>query len=311
VSGLPLVTAIIPAFNAARTLRSAADSVLRQTLDDLELVIVDDGSFDETPDLALRIEDRRVRVVRQANAGAAAARNTGIEQSRGRWVAFLDADDLWLPQKLVRQIEAMRRSGSDVAQAGVISVNDELQSLEARLCTPSGDPLMDFLRFRNMPAVMETLIASRSRLEAIGGFSSDLVILEDWDIMIRLARSGGVLNMTEPLALYRVHAGSRSRDLSIHIEPGHLVLQRLFADPHLPERVRRREREVYGRFYTMLAGGAYRIRDTRELLHWSVKAVRTDPRMLGYMAGLPLRRIQRWRSRRSLAATVLHPVAEP
>ena len=292
----------MPAYNAERTLASAAASVLNQTMDDLELIIVDDGSTDGTRRVAEAIEDPRVRLVSQENAGAAAARNAGIRQARGGWVAFLDADDFWLPHKLVRQLETLTRTGHDAAQASVIFVDDSLQPLEARLCRPSRDPLMDFLRFRNMPAVMETLIVSTSLLEAIGGFARDLVILEDWDIMIRLARAGGVASMMEPLALYRVHAGNRSRDTSMHVEPGHIVLGRLFDDPTLPERVRRREREIYARFYTMLAGGAYTVGDRPGVVHWGLKAIQTDPRMLLYMGALPARRIQRWRSRRSPGA---------
>jgi hypothetical protein len=108
--------------------------------------------------------------------------------------------------------------------------------------------------------------------------------------------------MIEPLALYRVHAGNRSRDTSLHVEPGHIVLGRLFGDPTLPERVRSREREIYARFYTMLAGGAYTVGDSRRVVQWGLKAIQTDPRMLVYMGALPARRIQRWRSSRSLRA---------
>jgi glycosyltransferase involved in cell wall biosynthesis len=102
----PVVSVVIPAFNAARYLGEALDSVFGQTLTDLELVVVDDGSTDETPQV-VQGYGSRVRYVRQPNAGVASARNRGVAESSGRYVAFLDADDVWLPGKLERQLEAL------------------------------------------------------------------------------------------------------------------------------------------------------------------------------------------------------------
>jgi hypothetical protein len=101
------------------------------------------------------------------------------------------------------------------------------------------------------------------------------------------------LCIDEPLSLYRVHPGNRSRDLDIHVRPGRVVLARLFSDPALPESIKHHEREIHARFYTMLCGGALKVHRPGAVLRWGILALRTDPRMLGYMAALPLRRARR------------------
>jgi hypothetical protein len=119
------------------------------------------------------------------------------------------------------------------------------------------------------------------------------VILEDWEFSLRLARYANPLCIEEPLTLYRVHPGNRSRDLDIHIAPGFTVLDRLFTDPTLPPAVKQHQREIYARFYTMLCGGAFRVHHWRSCLYWGVRALRTDPAMIGYMLATPIRRIGR------------------
>jgi glycosyltransferase involved in cell wall biosynthesis len=285
---------VVPAYNAARTAGQAISSALGQTLSDLEVIVVDDGSTDSTSNVVDTLTDPRVRLISQANAGAGAARNAGIEAARGRWVAFLDADDLWLPTKLETQLDVVRASpGAMAAQSSVYFVDDHLRFLSVERCSRSHDGLLDVLRFKNTPAAPSTLVADRGLLAEIGGFDDSLVILEDWDLMIKLARYGKLVSVEEPLALYRVHPGNRSRDLDIHVEPGLRVLGRLFADPGLPPEVQERRRELYARFYTMLAGGAFRVRSWGEWARWTARALRTDPRMIGPMAMMPFRRLRR------------------
>jgi hypothetical protein len=218
-------------------------------------------------------------------------------------VAFLDSDDIWLPNKLQRQLELMAaKPGCMASQGSAYFVDDELRPLKLRRCVPVDNPLLTFLRFQNLPNAASSWIVRRELLDQIGGFDPDLVILEDWEFSLRLARYANPLCIDEPLTLYRVHPGNRSRDLDIHIAPGLTVLGRLFVDPALPPAIRAREREIYARFFTMLCGGALRVRRWRACLYWGLRALRTDPRMIGYMAAMPLRRIRR-RLGASAAAT--------
>jgi glycosyltransferase involved in cell wall biosynthesis len=290
----PTVSVVIPAYNAARTVRQAVTSALEQSRNDLEVIVVDDGSTDGTADVVRNLGDPRLRLVSQENSGAAAARNAGTEAASGRWVAFLDADDLWLPTKLETQLgEIESTPGAMAVQSSVYFVDDRLRVLSVERCSRSRNGVLDVLRFRDTPAAPSTLLVDRQFLQEIGGFDQSLVILEDWDLMIRIARNGGLVNIEEPLAFYRVHPGNRSKEIEIHVKPGLTILRRLFADPLVPDEVLESQREVYARFYTMLAGGAFRGRSWGNWAKWSWRAVRTDPRVIGAMAAMPYRRLRR------------------
>lgn len=289
----PLISVVIPAHNKGGTIEAAVESVRRQTVRDVEIIVVDDGSRDGTPERVRRLGGI-VRYVQQAQAGVSAARNRGIREARAQLVAFLDGDDLWLPTKLERQLEALEREpGLDAVQCSVYLVNNQLEVVEARQCDPAQDTLLDFLLFRNLPGFGSALLARKQRLETMGGFGTDLVILEDWDIACRLARTGSLRSVPEFLALYRQHAGNRSRVVEIHVEPGFRSLGRLFADPALAPEIRRQRARIWARFYSMLAGGYAQNRQWRRAVPWGWKALRTSPRMGSYLAGLPARRLRR------------------
>ncbi len=297
----PLVSVVIPAYNAAQTLKATVQSVFEQTVQDFEIIIVDDGSKDDTVAVARSIEDSRVKVVAQANGGAAAARNAGIKSAKGKYVAMLDADDLWMPHKLERQL-AVFDSEKDVnaVQSGVYYVNDNLEVISVRPCFESKDVLLETLLFQNLPGLMSTLIVERAVFDKIGYLNTRLVILEDWELAIRLSRFCTFKSVEEPLALYRQFPGNRSKNLSIHIKPGYLILEKLFQDPLLPPRIKRREKLIYSTFYTMLCGGAFNIGRYGESLKWGAKAITAHPLTLGYIASLPLRKLRRKSSRRNV-----------
>lgn len=126
-----LVSIIMPVYNAQRWLQQAIDSVVAQSCRNWELVAVDDGSTDTSPDLLADYARRepRIRVLRQNNTGVAAARNKAIEAARGDFVAFLDADDWWLPDKLERQLDCLRRSGASICYAPYFRVDEQGQVL--------------------------------------------------------------------------------------------------------------------------------------------------------------------------------------
>jgi glycosyltransferase involved in cell wall biosynthesis len=287
------VSVVVPAYNAVRTLPATIASIRSQSVDPLEIIVVDDGSKDDTAELARSLG---TRVVAQANAGHAAARNTGTAAAEGRYVAFLDADDLWLPDKLERQLDEIRRNPDIRAlQTGAARIDDELRLLWVEPCTRSEDQLWDTLYFRNMPALMSTLMVERALFEEVGGFDASLVILQDWDIAIRLAQRGQLHSLPDVLSAYRYFGTSQSANVDIHVEPGLRVLEKAFADPELPADVRARRRRAYARFYAMLCGGSIRIRSPRLAVHWGLKALRTDPRVLDYIAAFPRRRLSRRR----------------
>lgn len=297
-----LVSVVIPTLNSAKMCAQAVGSVLAQTIPAFEVIVVNDGSSDDTVERILAIADTRVRVVSVANGGPARARNIGASVARGRYIAFLDSDDLWLPRKLERQLAMLGGSdGTRAVQTGVMRVDGDLRPLYRRPCRTSKSALLDTVMFRNLPAFPSTIVMERGLFDKIGGFDESLVILEDWDVAIKVARYGKMVSIEEPLALYRVHQTNRSRDVRSHVEPGFRVLDRLYGDVTLPEEIRMRRRSVYARFYMMLAGGYFRQRMIGQACYWGARAVWKDPRVGGYAAALPARRAGRVASRLSLA----------
>ena len=301
----PLVSIVIPAYNAARTLVATVESALAQTVQDFEIIVVDDGSGDMTLDVARSIADPRVRVLSQANGGAAAARNTGVTAATGEYVALLDADDLWLPHKLERQLAMLKLTpGVDAVQSGALFVDDKLDLIDVRPCTDTGHSFVETLLFQNLPAFLSALIVRRNRLIEVGMFDVELEILEEWDMALKMSRYCNMRTVEEPLVKYRVHAGNRHSNVGIHIKPGLLVLDRLFADPSLPSDIRKLRRRAYGTFYRTLAGGYFNNKRYASFARWAVKSLISDPAQAGYMLSLPARRWQRRRSRHSADAYI-------
>ena len=288
----PSVSVVIPAYNSASTLGPTIQSVLNQTFTDLEILVVDDGSKDNTIEIAKKFGER-VRCFVQGNKGAAAARNKGLSEARGRYVAFLDSDDLWLPNKLETQLSILENNPNiDAVQCGVYLVNDALQVVGANFCNPSQDSLLDFLLFRNLAGISSTLLIRKEKIIKLFGFREDLVILEDWDFACRLARTGCLKSLPDFLVLYRQHPKNRSRNVDIHVQPGFISLGRLFSDSHLESHILKNKAHIWGRFFSMLAAGYFRNREWQKGFYWALRAVKASPKMVGYFSGLPLKRFR-------------------
>lgn len=308
-ANIPTVSVAIITYNKVDTIGAAIESVLRQTYQDFEILVVDDGSTDGTAD-RVRAYGERVRLFEKTNGGTGSARNLGTAEARGRYVAFLDGDDLWLPQKLERQMAAFAREPDLLAvQCSAYCVDNALHVLEIRTCDPRLDSLPNVLLFRNLPAFASTVVIRRDALLTLGGFSTDLVILSDWDMACRLARRGTLRSVPDPLVLYRHYPSNQSINVEIHIESGTRSLTRFFAEPTLDLAIRAQEAGVWARFYAMLAGGYVRNRQWSHGVRWSWKALRTSPTVAPYLAGMPLRRLRKAltvsrNARRSFADTL-------
>jgi glycosyltransferase involved in cell wall biosynthesis len=209
VSG-PVVSVIIPTFNRAGVVTRAIDSALGQTYRPVEVVVVDDGSTDETPQVLRSYGDAIVPVVRD-NAGPAAARNRGIRESRGDLIAFLDSDDLWLATKLERQVDLLQRAGANVPCCLCNTLMKRAQGPEQSSFQIAG------LRFAepqglwvNPAPVLATrfvlfcqaVLIRREFLLDCGGFDERLWVMEDHDLALRLALRGPWAFVRDPLALW-------------------------------------------------------------------------------------------------------------
>ena len=252
----PSVSVVIPTYNLATFLPGAVEGVRAQGWDDLEIIVVDDGSTDETAGAleSLAKENASLRWFRQENAGAAAARNRGIEESRGEFVAFLDADDLWLPGKLDAQFEALANkpeasfSYTDVTLRHPEGVDEDLA------CGIPGQPLLLQLLGGNLFAT-PTVLVRRECFKEVGLFDASLRTGEDWDMWMRLAAHFEHVRVARPLTVIRVAAHTKFPVETLE-RCTLRALERLFACP----RVRRawpsvasRRRLIYAWHYAVLA----------------------------------------------------------
>lgn len=206
----PLVSAVIPTYNNADLVCDGVAGALAQTHQPIEVIVVDDGSTDNTLDRLKRFGSE-VQIIRQEHAGPAVARNAGIHASSGEYVAFLDADDLWLPEKVARCVALLEAN----ADAGVAYTGVRIFEMDTGLrylldqYAGSGQMARDlFVECRGVNT--STLVVRKKCLDAVSGFDEDFFRAQDWDLMIRLAERFDYVHEPEALTERRLHARSLS-----------------------------------------------------------------------------------------------------
>lgn len=206
-----LVSVLVPAFNAETTIRATIRSALAQRDADLEVIVADDGSSDGTPSIVASeaAADPRVRLVHSpGRSGPAGARNAAIALARGRWLAFLDSDDLWHPHKLARQLALARDTGAQLVYAGYWRISEDGRRCGRPIPVPRSLAYRQLLG--NSAIATSTAIIDRHRLGTPGFDPS--VGYDDFELWTRLLSTGAVARgIAEPLMAYRVRHGSVSR----------------------------------------------------------------------------------------------------
>jgi glycosyltransferase involved in cell wall biosynthesis len=217
MTGAPEISVVIPTRDRWPLLSTRAlPAALAQVGVDHEVIVVDDGSNDDTSTHLSALSDPRLRVVGRGGAkGLSRARNAGIAAARGEWVAFLDDDDVWAPEKLRMQLDVGRASGAELVYAAAIAV-DEGGTVLHELYLPEPDRLrMQLDEACVIPAGCSNVIARTERVRTVGGFDEELANLADWDLWIRLLGSGRAAVCREVLVAYMLHA----RNLHVVSDP--------------------------------------------------------------------------------------------
>ncbi|MGH7843961.1 MAG: glycosyltransferase family 2 protein [Candidatus Binatia bacterium] len=205
---MPRVSVIIPTHNRADFVATAIRSVLKQTFEDFELIVVDDASSDTTSQVVASFRDPRVHYIRHGqNRGGAAARNTGIVNSSAEYVAFLDDDDAWYPDKLARQMQVMLGSRPEVAAVytGYLVVDRTTGKLCARMVPTRRGNLYPKLLESNPIGGTSSVLLKKACLEKVGLFDESLPSFQDRDLWIRISREFHFECVPEPLLDYFVH----------------------------------------------------------------------------------------------------------
>lgn len=210
------VSVVIPTYNRAQDLPGALKSVIEQRFLDWELIVIDDASVDETPQVVNQMNDSRIRLIRlQENVGAARARNIGISQASGEFVAFLDSDDQWDPDYLDCQVRSMDENGRQAVLSYVGAWFKDAGTGQTRRRVPRhGGDISGAMLWTNVVGNCSRVMVRSAALEAAGGFDPDLVPSEDWDLWLRISRLGAVVPVKRILVRYLEHTGSLQANAS-------------------------------------------------------------------------------------------------
>ncbi|RVT96748.1 glycosyltransferase [Rhodovarius crocodyli] len=288
---LPAVSVVMPVYNVERFVAAAIDSVLAQSFTDFELIIVDDGGNDRSVEICAAYADPRIRILHQANRGLAGARNTGIAAARGRYIALLDSDDIWLPGKLAENVAHLDADPDvGVSYSGAILVNERGEDLGVRQT-----PLVGRIDARqvfcgrgvcngSIPVfrreALEQAALPRDAEGRVWYFDESLRRSEDVECWTRIALRSPLAFECLPgfTTLYRVNAGGLSADIPRQLQSWEDVVDRIAA--FAPEFIARHRREARAREVRYLARRAVAMRDARLAVSLSVEAVTLQPALL-------------------------------
>jgi glycosyltransferase involved in cell wall biosynthesis len=278
----PLVSVVLPTRNRAHTLRRATDSVLNQSYDRLELIVVDDASTDNTVAVVNEINDPRVRYIRlDQSRGGSGARNVGIQQAKGDLIAFQDSDDEWLPEKLTRQWQALaaaaERTGACVCSITYTRSGHTYTTVHGDGEFAAGDALHRIARGAGYGTV--TLLVKREVFAQSGGFDERLPRLQDYELTLRIARNWNLVFVPEPLVEAHVGDDSLSSSADKYVRATEIILDE-HGDIYRDDR-RARSRLVFRAGKYLVLEGRY-----REALPYFTSAFRANPLNLRALAAV-------------------------
>ncbi len=273
----PTISVIIPAYNQGHFLEAAVGSVLAQTYPSLEALIIDDGSKDNTAEVARTFKDPRVRYIYQDNRGLSAARNTGIRHATGEYFSYLDSDDEFLADKLALLLEAFERQSNLGLAAGQAIPIDE-DGCQVGKIFDTGLPENPAELLLGNPLHVGSILVSRSWQEKAGFFDESLRSYEDWDMWLRLARAGCPMkSIARPVSLYRFHTAQMTRDGSQMTEATFAVLDKVFASPDLPLAWQALENQAFSKACLRAAAQGYLAKDFPQARRFLSEAITYDP----------------------------------
>ncbi|MBS1792996.1 MAG: glycosyltransferase [Acidobacteria bacterium] len=287
------VSVIIPNYNYEKFISRTVESVLSQTYQNIEIIVVDDGSKDGSLDVLKGFGDR-IRVVEQKNAGVSAARNHGVEVSTGELVAFLDADDVWLPEKLERQLEKMNSDPEiGLVHCSMTLIDPADNPIGEKKEGQEGRVANEFLLLKRGVVIGagSTALVRRAVFDEAGGFDRRLSTAADWEFCYRVARLHKIGFVREPLVLYRMHGTNMHGNVKAMEHDVLIGFEKAFAGD--AEDLRAIRRECYGNLYLSLAGSYFQSKKYSKFFESASKCFWYTPGNLGYFLKFPFRRFGR------------------
>ncbi len=246
----PILSVVIPAYNVRDFIEDAVKSALAQKFDDFEVIVVNDGSTDDTLELLEKIDDPRLRIITQTNGGLSAARNTGVKNARGEIIGFLDGDDIWFPDKAKEHMKIMQ----DDPQIGITYSYSAYMQEDGKfsgqlLVSKKKQPKLKDMILRNHVGNGSTPFVRKACFDQAGLFNEKLRSCEDYEMWVRILKKTQFTCqlITRPLTGYRVRSGSLSMDYSIFLKNAEMVMECF--DDYLPNLSRRDKGLALGDIY--------------------------------------------------------------
>lgn len=275
-----LVSVIIPAYNQGHFLGEAIQSVLEQTLSDFEILVIDDGSTDNTSQVAQSYSDKRLKYIYQQNRGLSGARNTGIRNSVGKYISYLDSDDLFLAEKLALLTEELENKPDLAFVAGqAIPIDEKGRQVGKTFDTPPPEDTRNLLL--GNPLHVGSVLLCRTWQERVGYFDENLRSYEDWDMWLRLARAGCKMGwVAKPVSLYRFHGAQMTRIGKQMTNATFAVLEKVYSDPALPDNWRSLKSMAYSQAHLRAAAQDYHAKNFDAAQTNIEQAVQLNPALL-------------------------------
>lgn len=288
-----LVSVIIPNYNYAEYLRDAIESVRSQTYPAIEIIVVDDGSTDGSRDVLGKFGDS-ITTVFQQNKGVSAARNNGAALAKGEYFAFLDADDLWLPEKVELQVAKFNENaGYGLVHVGLIEIDGNEDEIRRRVDGGEGEVWREMLEFSRQGILGggSGVMIRRDVFDEVGGFDERLSTSADWDLYYRISRRYAVGFVAAPLLKYRVHNSNMHANIGVMERDMVHAFEKAFNEdsPELGEI----KRKAYGSLHQNLAGSYYTVGDYSSFLKHSIRSLASNPRNIRHYLKFPASRSER------------------
>lgn len=286
----PLVSVVIPAYNAIRFVNATIDSVFAQTFQNFEILVIDDGSTDNTKEVLETYGDK-IRYLPKENGGVSSARNFGIENAKGKYIAFLDADDVWMPEKLEKQVAAMEEDEKiGLCYVATQKVDEELNylnSIKVSNCTDYTETLL--LNLNIVSGSCSSAMVRQDIIQQTDGFDSKFSTYADWEFWLRLSLLTKFFPIDEELVKYRMVKGSMSSKPEVTKRDALGVLEKFFSLPNLPEKYKRLQNKAFSNHLMIVSGEFLHNGKIGESLNCIWQGVRLYPPNITRPLGLPFR----------------------
>ncbi|WP_340679192.1 glycosyltransferase [Paraglaciecola sp.] len=269
------ISVIIPCFNSEKYIEETLNSVLNQTFPIFEIIVIDDGSTDNSVNI-LKTFSTKIILITQANSGVSTARNNGIKHATGEWIAFVDSDDIWKPNKLEQQLSSISSQHWSHTNSLYFGQNQDGKTTRNDLTTLHCGMVFEPLLIENF-ITTSTVIIKRETLIKYGCFDEELYAMEDWFLWLKIAKTEPLHYCPGVLTEYRVHLGSASRNVRDIIHHHMSVIEKIYSIDLSDKNLQKTKSSSISQSYTICSYIAEEAKDKKLTVYCATKAFLFSP----------------------------------